>query len=105
MKLHVSFGDSETNEWRTAAAIEPNAEPTHGPGTHNWKVPISLPSGEAFEVGAVFAEGNRGVNIVVSRDGIAFISVGGFKQNDTAYDPTLTFLSPGGLQVRIMLGA
>jgi len=58
-----------------------------------------------LEVGATFAEDNREVNIVVSRDGGTFIDVAGFKQKDTTYDPTLTFITPGGLHVHIMLGA
>ena len=104
MKLRVDFGDEASGEWKSAAILDPDATSTHSAGSFTWDADISFPSGETIQVGAVYGLSNRSVNIVVKQAGKQLISVFGFKLEESTYDPSVLFLSPGGLHVHVSLG-
>ncbi|QJR09222.1 hypothetical protein DSM104443_00259 [Usitatibacter rugosus] len=98
------MGDDATDEWRSAAIVDPDEPSTHGLGTITWNSQVTIPSGEELVLGAVYAEANRSLNIVVSHNGKQLLNMSGFKLKPTTYDPTALFLTPGGLHVQVMVG-
>ena len=104
MKLRVDFGDEQTGEWKSAAVLEPNQAASHGASSSTWNAQVSFPSGETLQVGAVYAYANRSLNIVVSQGDTQLFSVFGFKLKETTLDPSMLFLSPGGLRVQVAVG-
>jgi hypothetical protein len=104
MQLHVGFADESDGEWKSIAKLDPSPEQTHRSGTFTWNCHITLPTGEEVLLGAVYAQSNRGLNIVAKQNGLDIVSVGGFKLKDTTYDPTVIFRTIGGAYVQVMLG-
>jgi hypothetical protein len=102
MRLHISIGNEQSNEWLPVATLDPDQ--TSANGTLSWTREIFLPSGEALDVGAIYAPSNNGVNIVISKGGAQLAQVGGFKLKPTTFDPNIVVLTPDGAHVSIMLG-
>jgi hypothetical protein len=44
------------------------------------------------------------LSFVITQDGKTLLNVGGFKRGDMDYDPSVIFLTPGGIHVSIMVG-
>jgi hypothetical protein len=104
MRLHVGFAEGGSGGWRPVAVFERGSEQTHGSGTLTWNCDVTLPTGEVVFVGAIYAVSNRGLNIVAKQDGAELVNVGGFKQKETSFDPSVIFRTIQGAYVQVMLG-
>ncbi|HCU54554.1 MAG TPA: hypothetical protein DIC36_09865 [Gammaproteobacteria bacterium] len=118
--LIVQFVSEKTGSWETltTAALRPSAEmhpedPSPNPDTYEISQPVILPNGEAYSVGVIYAARSMGINMVVFKDdehwrtiggNKDWLNLGGFKNGETTYNPSLLFHSDTGIPVQVMVG-
>ncbi|MEH2163528.1 MAG: hypothetical protein V7K38_21450 [Nostoc sp.] len=113
MKLYLQYGEDLSGQWKSLYEIElkpllnvnpdPLSEAQNVLGIH--LAPVRLPNGEVLNVDITYSTENRGLNIRFLSGDTTLIQVGGFKKQETSYDPNVIFLTPNGIHVSAMVGA
>jgi len=109
LALHISYGNRELDEWVPLAdfPLKPHA-PHSEDSSHGVlevrEEPLMLPNGESLRFSVAFTEFNRGMSLLVQSENDTVLSVAGFKSSISTYDPAVTFLSPSGLHLSLMVG-
>jgi len=111
INLCVSYGNEETQEWETIldvplipyAELYPNEEKvrdSYGINDH----PLVLPNGEELKISVSFDPTSLGISYAVQSEGKNLLSVFGHKQNINDFEPSAGILTPGGVDISIMIG-
>ncbi|BAQ64072.1 hypothetical protein [Geminocystis sp. NIES-3709] len=111
MKLYVSYGNEVSNQWEKIGEFElqPLVNKDWISIVENEILILNsqgliLPNNEQLEITVSYARANRGISISVIYDNQTLINVGGFKYNETGYDPSIIFMTPKGLHLSLMVG-
>lgn len=111
MKLHISYGNNDTERWETIEGIEFDALKQLNPddyvldslyGILNRE--IILADGEKIVFNVVFDENILSLNIVVLIDEVTVLNFSGVKQDRKNYDPSIVFYTPAGNHISLMIG-
>ncbi|MEH2462821.1 hypothetical protein [Nostoc sp.] len=113
MKLYLQYGEELSGEWKSLCEIElkpllnvtrrPYPEAQNLLGIH--LAPVRLPNGKVLNVDITYSTENRGISITILSGDTTLIQVGGFKRQETSYDPNVIFLTQNGIHVSAMVGA
>jgi hypothetical protein len=113
MKLYLQYGEELSGQWKSLCEIElkpllnvnphPLTESQNVLGIH--LAPVNLPNGEVFNVDITYSTENRGISIRILSGDTTLIQLGGFKRQETSYDPNVIFRTPNGIHVSAMVGA
>ncbi len=112
MKLYLQYAEELSGQWKSLYEIElkpllkinphPLAEDQNILGIH--LAPVRLPNGEVLNVDITYSTENRGISIRFLSKDTTLIQVGGFKRQETSYDPNVVFITPNGIHVSAMVG-
>jgi len=112
LKVNISVGNNETNEWENILLIPFRAYSELYPDQDNYgtelcgldKEIVNLPNNEVLELGAAYDPTGRGLNFVALCGGIEILNISCFKQSDTGWDPSIVVKTPGDEYVSLMFG-
>jgi hypothetical protein len=102
LRLHVSVGNIQTNEWENIAAVPLGGEVNVVYSLRDHE--LVLPNGERLVVTVAITKGNQGVAIAVRNAATTLLQATAFKNDASGYDPSITFYTPQGLHVTLMVG-
>jgi len=118
LRLFISCGNKKNNEWENLKEMElqPYSEIYREQsvmipvittmidcfGINNEE--IVLPNREKINVTLTYTQFDRGVSFLITQGKKTLLNFGGFKRSETDYDPSVVFLTPGGIHVSLMVG-
>lgn len=108
--VHVSYGNEESGNWEGVAVVPlipykelyPNEKIQRDDSFGLNKEPIALPNGESISIGVAFWTANNSISFVIEKDEITLLNLGAFKPNLEAFDPSVVFRTPNGLDLSFM---
>ncbi|MBW4454352.1 MAG: hypothetical protein KME55_17505 [Nostoc indistinguendum CM1-VF10] len=111
--MYLQYGEELSGQWKSLCEIElkpllnVNSRPfAKAPNLLGIDfVPVKLPNGEVLNVDITYSTDNRGINIRILSGDTTIIQVGGFKRQETSYDPNVIFITSNGIYVSAMVGA
>ncbi|WP_282111334.1 hypothetical protein [Shewanella algicola] len=111
--LHASYGNEETEQWENIKVIplkpnkelfpEQNIENEDGFGLISES--LCLPNGEVITLGVAFSSSNLSINFVIQKGECTLLNLGAFKVTLEAFDPSVVFRTPNGLDLSFMFSS
>lgn len=105
MKLFVAYSQPGTNAWSElpTLALAGGAQGETGVVMLS-DTRVDLPNGEALLLAAAYWPRNQALTLSAAQGGRTLIMVSTHKHESEDHSPQVVFLTPGGLQVSLMLG-
>ena len=104
MKVHISFADPETEEWKICGTVAGNEQTEFGISLIKFSGDVLLPNSESLRLTGTYDPAHRGVSILLFVGSRQVAELGGFKTEAGGYDPSMSFLTPGGNYVQLLVG-
>lgn len=113
LNVHVSYGNEESGNWEAMKVIAlvpykelyPDQDFNSNDSFGLLREPLELPNGEVILLGVVFWSVNNSISFVIEKDEETLLNIGVFKQTLEAFDPSVVFKTPNGLDLSFMFSS